>query len=245
MVVLAWIIDKPLSLLFDPFESITLFLSVLLANYTMQGECQAARPRLKPFLSQSLFSCRLALELARRLDSDLDVHLDCRGLLVRSIERLRGFITIPVLLVSRGDSTLALTTAHGRGRLLSSSLCSIVPIISTFDSVCSYKCHDYKCYGIYMLSYKSLSGLISEQLYEIEQTVPKYEIRGLEVALEQGDEKIGHEQLGPSQLVQPSVIFVPISDSLTLNPLVGLQVVAKSYHRRVKQFVRGYDVTPL
>lgn len=74
----------------------------------------------------------------------------------------------------------------------------------------------------YMLSYKSLSGLISEQLYEIEQTVPKYKIRGLEVALEQGDEKIGHEQLGPSQLVQPSVIFVPISDSLTLNSFVRL-----------------------
>ena len=31
LVVLGWIIGKPLSLLFDPFESIVLFLSVLLA----------------------------------------------------------------------------------------------------------------------------------------------------------------------------------------------------------------------
>ncbi|GAA5933333.1 uncharacterized protein JCM15063_001286 [Sporobolomyces koalae] len=36
LVVLGWIMDKPLSLLFDPFESIILFLSVLSANYTMQ-----------------------------------------------------------------------------------------------------------------------------------------------------------------------------------------------------------------
>lgn len=36
LVVLGWIMDKPLSLLFDPFESIILFLSVLMANYTMQ-----------------------------------------------------------------------------------------------------------------------------------------------------------------------------------------------------------------
>ncbi|KAL8293474.1 hypothetical protein RQP46_000175 [Phenoliferia psychrophenolica] len=36
MVTLAWILGKPLSLLFDPFESITLFLSVLITNYTIQ-----------------------------------------------------------------------------------------------------------------------------------------------------------------------------------------------------------------
>ncbi|GAA5888523.1 hypothetical protein JCM6882_008983 [Rhodosporidiobolus microsporus] len=36
MVTLGWMMDKPLSLLFDPFESVTLFLSVLLVNYTMQ-----------------------------------------------------------------------------------------------------------------------------------------------------------------------------------------------------------------
>ncbi|GAA5968250.1 hypothetical protein JCM11641_003783 [Rhodosporidiobolus odoratus] len=36
MVTLGWIMDKPLSLLFDPFESITLFLSVLIVNYTIQ-----------------------------------------------------------------------------------------------------------------------------------------------------------------------------------------------------------------
>ncbi|GAA5873193.1 hypothetical protein JCM8547_006811 [Rhodosporidiobolus lusitaniae] len=35
MVLLGWIMNKPLSLLFDPFESITLFLSVLLVNYTV------------------------------------------------------------------------------------------------------------------------------------------------------------------------------------------------------------------
>lgn len=33
LIQLGWILDKPLSLLFDPFESIVLFLSVLLANY--------------------------------------------------------------------------------------------------------------------------------------------------------------------------------------------------------------------
>ncbi|GAA5834669.1 hypothetical protein JCM3766R1_003635 [Sporobolomyces carnicolor] len=36
LVILGWIMNKPLSLLFDPFESIILFLSVLMANYTMQ-----------------------------------------------------------------------------------------------------------------------------------------------------------------------------------------------------------------
>ncbi|KAI0925980.1 hypothetical protein AcW1_008265 [Taiwanofungus camphoratus] len=35
-IVLAWIIGKPLTLLFDPFESIVLFLSVLVVNYTVQ-----------------------------------------------------------------------------------------------------------------------------------------------------------------------------------------------------------------
>ncbi|CEQ41166.1 SPOSA6832_02856, partial [Sporobolomyces salmonicolor] len=35
-VILGWIMDKPLSLLFDPFESIVLFLSVLITNYTIQ-----------------------------------------------------------------------------------------------------------------------------------------------------------------------------------------------------------------
>lgn len=36
MVTLGWILNKPLSLLFDPFESIVLFLSVLITNYTVQ-----------------------------------------------------------------------------------------------------------------------------------------------------------------------------------------------------------------
>ncbi|GAA6044351.1 hypothetical protein JCM8097_002782 [Rhodosporidiobolus ruineniae] len=36
MVTLGWMMNKPLSLLFDPFESITLFLSVLLVNYVVQ-----------------------------------------------------------------------------------------------------------------------------------------------------------------------------------------------------------------
>lgn len=36
MVLLGWMMDKPLSLLFDPFESIVLFLSVILVNVTMQ-----------------------------------------------------------------------------------------------------------------------------------------------------------------------------------------------------------------
>ncbi|KAG0657444.1 hypothetical protein C6P46_006520 [Rhodotorula mucilaginosa] len=36
MTILGWIMDKPLSLLFDPFESVTLFLSVLIVNYTIQ-----------------------------------------------------------------------------------------------------------------------------------------------------------------------------------------------------------------
>ncbi|KZT73155.1 calcium/proton exchanger [Daedalea quercina L-15889] len=35
-VVLSWIIGKPLTMLFDPFESIVLFLSVLVVNYTVQ-----------------------------------------------------------------------------------------------------------------------------------------------------------------------------------------------------------------
>ncbi|KAI0767941.1 calcium/proton exchanger [Irpex lacteus] len=36
IVTLAWIIGKPLTLLFDPFESIVLFLSVIVVNYTVQ-----------------------------------------------------------------------------------------------------------------------------------------------------------------------------------------------------------------
>lgn len=35
LVILAWALGKPLSLLFDPFESVTLFLAVLLAHFTM------------------------------------------------------------------------------------------------------------------------------------------------------------------------------------------------------------------
>ncbi|KZS92341.1 calcium/proton exchanger, partial [Sistotremastrum niveocremeum HHB9708] len=35
MVILAWIIGKPLTLLFDPFESITLFLAVITVNYVV------------------------------------------------------------------------------------------------------------------------------------------------------------------------------------------------------------------
>ena len=34
-VVLSWIMGKPLTMLFDPFESIVLFLSVLVVNYTV------------------------------------------------------------------------------------------------------------------------------------------------------------------------------------------------------------------
>ncbi|KAI0346126.1 Calcium/proton exchanger [Trametopsis cervina] len=36
MVTLGWIIGKPLTLLFDPFESIVMFLSVIVVNYTVQ-----------------------------------------------------------------------------------------------------------------------------------------------------------------------------------------------------------------
>ncbi|KAI0714467.1 Sodium/calcium exchanger protein-domain-containing protein [Cerioporus squamosus] len=36
IVTLGWIIGKPMSLLFDPFESVVLFLSVLVVNYTVQ-----------------------------------------------------------------------------------------------------------------------------------------------------------------------------------------------------------------
>ncbi|KAH9821846.1 Sodium/calcium exchanger protein-domain-containing protein [Melampsora americana] len=36
LVILAWILDKPLTLLFDPFESITLFLAVLVVNHSIQ-----------------------------------------------------------------------------------------------------------------------------------------------------------------------------------------------------------------
>ncbi|KAJ8072705.1 hypothetical protein PM082_016264 [Marasmius tenuissimus] len=36
IVVLAWIIGKPLTLLFDPYESITLFLAVIVVNYCVQ-----------------------------------------------------------------------------------------------------------------------------------------------------------------------------------------------------------------
>jgi Ca2+:H+ antiporter len=35
-VVLGWIIGRPLTMLFDPFESIVLFLAVLTVNYVVQ-----------------------------------------------------------------------------------------------------------------------------------------------------------------------------------------------------------------
>ncbi|KAL0954849.1 hypothetical protein HGRIS_003788 [Hohenbuehelia grisea] len=36
IITLAWILDKPLTLLFDPYESITMFLAVLVVNYVVQ-----------------------------------------------------------------------------------------------------------------------------------------------------------------------------------------------------------------
>ena len=42
---MGWILDKPLSLLFDPFESIVLFLSVLIVNYTCVAAPLAAPTR--------------------------------------------------------------------------------------------------------------------------------------------------------------------------------------------------------
>jgi Ca2+:H+ antiporter len=36
LVTLGWILGKPLTLFFDPFESIALFLAVLTVNYTVQ-----------------------------------------------------------------------------------------------------------------------------------------------------------------------------------------------------------------
>jgi len=36
IVVLAWILGKPLLLLFDPFESVTLFLTIITVNYVVQ-----------------------------------------------------------------------------------------------------------------------------------------------------------------------------------------------------------------
>jgi len=35
-VTLGWILGKPLTLLFDPYESVALFLSVLTVNYVVQ-----------------------------------------------------------------------------------------------------------------------------------------------------------------------------------------------------------------
>jgi len=36
IVILGWIIGRPITMLFDPFESIVLFLSVLTVNYVVQ-----------------------------------------------------------------------------------------------------------------------------------------------------------------------------------------------------------------
>jgi len=36
IVVIGWIIGRPITMLFDPFESIVLFLSVLTVNYVVQ-----------------------------------------------------------------------------------------------------------------------------------------------------------------------------------------------------------------
>ena len=36
IIILGWIIGRPITMLFDPFESIVLFLSVLTVNYVVQ-----------------------------------------------------------------------------------------------------------------------------------------------------------------------------------------------------------------
>ena len=38
IVILGWILGRPITMLFDPFESITLFLSVLTVNHVAQNE---------------------------------------------------------------------------------------------------------------------------------------------------------------------------------------------------------------
>jgi len=35
-VILGWILEKPMTLLFDPYESVAMFLSVLTVNYVIQ-----------------------------------------------------------------------------------------------------------------------------------------------------------------------------------------------------------------
>lgn len=45
LTILGWILDKPLSLLFDPFISVSLFLSVLIVNQTVQdGKSNVSSP---------------------------------------------------------------------------------------------------------------------------------------------------------------------------------------------------------
>jgi Ca2+/H+ antiporter len=53
LVLLGWCLDKPLSLLFDPFQSIVLFLSVLIVNYTTVRHATAAYSRTDSCWSSS------------------------------------------------------------------------------------------------------------------------------------------------------------------------------------------------
>jgi len=71
IVTLGWILGKPLTLLFDPYESVALFLSVLTVNYVVQD---GKSNWLEGLILMGMFSCSILPRLTGDL-CDLGLYL--------------------------------------------------------------------------------------------------------------------------------------------------------------------------
>ena len=79
IITLGWILNKPLTLLFDPLESIVLFLAVLTVNYAVQdGKSNCAR--FFPFIT--ILSADDIFSRARGNDSHVSLSHPCCHFLV-------------------------------------------------------------------------------------------------------------------------------------------------------------------
>lgn len=123
MVVLAWIMDKPLTMLFDPFETIVLFLSVLIVNSTLSdSRSNWLEGYVVSTLSQNS-SGRTLTDLLpacpfcpTQMDSDDVLSSSCRRLLVR--------VLLPLTLPIEGPPTNVRFLSSGTTRDPSRSSCA-------------------------------------------------------------------------------------------------------------------------
>jgi hypothetical protein len=106
LVLIGWIADKPMSLLFDPLETITLFLSVLLVRFATEDG------RTHYMSGVALFgTCVYFCSRPRRVDADeCDRCADCVLVLVLSREWsvARGFVHVQLSTDSHSGSGNAL-----------------------------------------------------------------------------------------------------------------------------------------